>query len=198
MRCPCALLLLIGGLALTACSTLQPPAAPAVIALQRDQLNAFSLSGRFSLRHEGSSHAGRIDWQHDGDRNRLLLSSPFGQAMLEIVGDADGARLSGSDGHSQTASSVDELLQSALAYPLSLSQLADWLRGRHAAGDELVRDALERPQQLRHEDLRIAYEYDSDQPQALPSRLFVDREDGFVLRLSIDQWLPLTPGEQDR
>ena len=38
------------------------------------------------------------------------------------------------------------------------------------------------------EDWRIDYDYDSDDPQALPGRLFVEREGGFTLRLRIDQW----------
>ncbi len=159
-----------------------PPAA------QRDSLHAFTLAGRFSIRHEDKSYVGRLNWRHDGDRNELLLSSPFGQGMAEIVSDGMGARLTGSDGSSQTAATADELLQSVLAYPLSLNQLLDWLRGRNPDGSKLALDDLGRPLHLRHEDWRIDYEYDNDDPQALPGRLFVEREGGFALRLRIDEW----------
>ena len=116
----------------------------------------------------------------------MLLSSPFGQGLAEIVSDAGGARLATSDGSSYTAETADELLQSILAYPLPLSKLLDWLRGRNPDSGTTALDELGRPLSQRHEDWRIAYEYDSDDPQALPGRLFVEREDGFVLRLRID------------
>ena len=114
--------------------------------------------------------------------------------MAEIVSDADGARLTASDGTSHTAASPDALLQSVLGYPLPLSKLVDWVRGRSPDGGKLSVDALGRPLQLRHEDWRIDYQYDSDDPQALPGRLFVEREGILELRLRIDQWQAL-PGE---
>jgi outer membrane lipoprotein LolB len=63
------------------------------------------------------NYAGRLHWRHDGDRDELLLSSPLGQGMAEIVSDASGARLTASDGNSHTAATADELLQSVLGYP---------------------------------------------------------------------------------
>jgi outer membrane biogenesis lipoprotein LolB len=69
-----------------------------------------------------------------------------------------------------------------------LSRLLDWLRGCHPDGGDLALDTQGRPLRLRHEDWRIDYEYDSDDPQALPGRLFVEREGVFELRLRIDEW----------
>jgi hypothetical protein len=40
-------------------------------------------------------------------------------------------------------------------------------------------DPQGRPLQLRQEDWRIDYAYDSDDPQALPDRLFIEREEAF-------------------
>ncbi|MEF8716285.1 MAG: lipoprotein insertase outer membrane protein LolB [Candidatus Accumulibacter necessarius] len=182
-------LYVVGVLVLSACVTPPLPASvPVPIAVERNGLDAFSLSGRFSMRHEGKSYVGQLTWRHDGADNELVLSSPLGQGLAEIISDSGGARLTGSDGRSQTAANADELLQSALAYPLSLSQLLYWLRGRNPDHGKMVRDALGRPLHLSHEDWRIDYDYDSDDPQALPGRLFVEREGGFTLRLRIDQW----------
>lgn len=188
-------LYVVGVLVLTACATPPPPASvPMPIAVERNGLDAFFLSGRFSIRHESKSYVGQLTWRHDGARDELLLSSPFGQGLAEIISDAGGARLTGSDGRSQTAASADELLQSALAYPVSLSQLLGWLRGWNPADGKIARDALGRPLHLSHEDWRIDYDYDSDDPQALPGRLFVEREGGFTLRLRIDEWQRLPAG----
>jgi len=189
-------LLLGAALGLAACTTLPPPPVaqhPAV--LQRDRPQAFALAGRFTLRHAGKSYAGRLDWRHDGEHNELLLSSPLGQTMAEITSDADGAQLRTSDGSTRTAVNIDQLLQSVLDYPLSLNQLLDWLRGRNPDGGRLELDPLGRPLRLLHEDWRVDYAYDSEQTQALPGRLFVEREGGFVLRLRIEEWQPLPAPE---
>ena len=143
------------------------------------------------MRQEGKGYVGRLTWRHAGERDTLVVSSPLGQAMAEIVSDADGALLTGSDGGSQRADSADALLQSAIGYPLPLSRLLDWLRGRDPGGGKITRDEWGRPLQLRHEDWRIDYAYDSDAAQALPGRLFVERADGFELRLRIDEWQTL-------
>ncbi len=190
--------LLVAALALAACGgqPLRPPQPPTT--LQRDQLHDFVLVGRFALRQAAQSYAGRIEWHHGGEGDRLLLASPFGQGMAEIVGDASGARLRRSDGSEETAASSDELLQTVLGQPIGLDRLLTWLRGNHAGDARIERDALGRPLRLQHEDWRIAYEYDDDTPQALPGRIFVERADGFVLRLRIDEWrLPAaTDGRQ--
>ena len=188
-KAPCRHLgLFFAALALAACGSqpVLPQRHPA--ALQRDQLQDFVLVGRFALRHAAQSYTGRIEWHHAGERDRLLLASPFGQGMAEIVGNATGARLRRSDGSEQTAASSDELLQTVLGYPIGLDRLLTWLRGSDVDEGHLERDALGRPLRLQHEDWRIAYEYDDDTPQALPGRLFVEREGGFVLRLRIDEW----------
>jgi outer membrane lipoprotein LolB len=56
-----------------------------------------------------------------GDRDELVLSSPLGQALAEIVSDAGGAFLTAGDGRSQSAANVDSLLQTVLGYPLPLT-----------------------------------------------------------------------------
>jgi outer membrane lipoprotein LolB len=192
IRAQLSAVLLVALLGLTACGS-TPPSAEQASPVRRDELHAFSLAGRFSLRQEGKSYTGRLDWRHADDSDELLLSSPLGQAMAEIVSNPDGARLNSGDGKTQTAASADELLQAVLGYPLPLDKLADWVRGRSPQGGTMAVDALGRPLRLQYEDWRIAYEYDSDEEQALPGRLFVERETLLELRLRIDEWLPLTP-----
>ena len=50
--------------------------------------------------------------------------------------------------------------------------------------------------QLRHEDWRIEYGYDRDDPAALPVRLFAERSGAFELRLRIDGWSALQVQEE--
>jgi outer membrane lipoprotein LolB len=173
--------------------------------LSRDSLAAFMLEGRFSLQHESQSYSGRLHWRHAVDTDEVLLASPLGQGMAEIFSDTHGARLSTGDGKSYSAGSAEALTQQVLGYPLPLTRLADWLRGR-TSGDSLVDapvdsltefDPLGRPLRLRQEGWEVSYQYDNDDAQALPGRLFITREGGFDLRLRIDEWQPLSSPNGD-
>lgn len=180
----------LAALCLSACVSLLPPAQGGAAA-QRSQLESFALEGRFSLRHEEKSYSGHLTWQHVGEKDELLLASPFGQGIAEIVSDRAGARLTASDGKAYAASDAETLTQQVLGYPLPLTALLGWVRGRGAAGDTAVADGFGRPLSLRRELWRIDYEYDNDDPQSLPGRLFVRQAGGLELRLRIDEWRDL-------
>ena len=178
-------------LCLSACASLSPHADRGT-ALQKNQLRSFSLEGRFSLRYEDKSYTGHLSWRHVGGRDAVLLASPFGQGMAEIVSDAAGVVLTAGDGKSYAAPDAETLTQQVLGYPLPLNHLLDWVRARGASGTVDAQDALGRLLRLRQGVWHIAYEYDNDDAQALPGRLFVRREDGLELRLRIDEWRNLT------
>lgn len=187
-------LLLLGALLLYGCANIPSSSSTPPT---RDALAVFALEGRFSLRHEDRNYSGRLSWRHAGLNNELLLSSPFGQGMAEIVTSENGARLTGSDGRVYEASDAETLTRQVLGYPLPLDQLTDWVRGWDATGGIFERDALGRPLRLRHEDWRIDYGYASDDPKAPPDRIFAVRSGGFELRLRIDEWSSSSPGNRE-
>ena len=168
--------------------------AATVAATRRDALDDFSLEGRFSLRHEEQNYSGRLSWRHSGADNELLLASPFGQGLAQLTTSERGAQLTMSDGQVYAAADSELLTRQVLGYPLPLAQLTDWVRGRGARGDFEL-DGSGRPLRLRYDDWRIDYEYDSDDPQALPGRLVARRDDGLELRLRIDEWTALLPAK---
>lgn len=176
---------LLGALLLSACSVL-PQASRQLTTL--DHPDSFAIHGRFSLTHEDKNYLGRLDWRHDGPNDTLILSSPLGQALAEIVSDASGARMTQSNGRSHAADSAAQLIESLLGYPLPLDKLVDWLRGSDARDGQRSYDALGRLQSRQDAAWRIDYEYDADDKHALPARLFVERADGLRLRLRIEQW----------
>ncbi len=179
--------LFLGGCAVLSAS---PGAVP-----QRDALTSFSLEGRFSLRHEDKNYSGRLSWRHEGESNTLLLASPFGQGLAEITTTTNGAQLTTSDGKGYAAADAETLTQQVLGYPLPLAQLTDWVRGRSATDGVTELDGYGRLLRLRHEGWNIDYGYDSDEPQAPPSRIFAERSGGLELRLRIDEWTSLPPGK---
>jgi len=173
------------------CASLSP--SPTSAPPAREALDAFALEGRFSLRHENKNYSGKMSWRHQGADNTLLLSSPVGQGMAEITTRENGAQLTTSDGKLYTAADAETLTRQVLGYPLPLVQLTDWVRGRDDAPGLAERDAFGRPLRLSHQDWRIEYGYEGDDPAAAPSRIFAERTGGLELRLKIDEWTSLTP-----
>ncbi|WP_153111733.1 lipoprotein insertase outer membrane protein LolB [Propionivibrio limicola] len=186
-----AFALVVAGWLVGGCASLSEPAVdgPVVALTGREPLEDFALNGRFSLRYEDKNFSGRLSWQHRGRSDALLLASPFGQGMAEIAASDSEARLLTSDGRSYVAADVETLTRDVLGYPLPLSQLTDWVRGKVIEG-RLERDSRGRPSRLRHEDWRIDYEYAGEDPQALPSLIIAERLGAFELRLRIDEWTP--------
>ena len=182
-----ALCVLAATLLLGACASLPTERAGP----PRAALETFALEARFALRFEEKNYSGRLSWRHQGGDDALLLSSPFGQGIAEIVSDAAGARLTTSDGRSFAAADAGALTQQFLGYPLPLSRLVDWVRAREGVGEVVQRDAYARPLRLHHEDWRIAYDYAGAEADALPVLIFAERADGFELRLRIDAWTNL-------
>lgn len=185
--------LVLAALLVAGCAVLGPSptggAAPS-----RDALDDFALEGRFSLRHENQSYSGRLSWRHAGAKDEVLLASPFGQGIAQISADDRGAQLTTGDGKSYTASDSETLTREVLGYPLPLARLSDWLRARGGAGRSEL-DGQGRLLRLRDAGWRIDYEYDGEHAQALPSRLFAQRDDGIELRLRIDEWTSLPPAQ---
>ena len=186
-----AVLLFVSAFFLSGCAGLRPvPEAPIP---SRETLDAFSLEGRFSLRHEDKNYSGRLSWRHAGASNELLLASPFGQGIAQITTSASEARLTMSDGQEYSADNAETLTRQVLGYPLPLAQLTDWVRGRGAEAG--TRDERGRLSRLQHEGWSIDYGYDGDDPLAPPSRIFAERTGGIELRLRIDEWSSLSSGD---
>jgi outer membrane lipoprotein LolB len=169
--------------------------APDSAAPSREALDAFSLEGRFSLRHEEKNYSGRLSWRHAGMNNELLLSSPFGQGMAEIKTSESGARLTTSDGKLYSASDTETLTKQVHGYPLPLVPLTDWIRGRATAGGISELDEQGRLLRLRQEGWTIDSSYEGNDPKEPPARIIAERAGGFELRLRIDEWNSLSSGE---
>lgn len=190
LRALSRIVIVVSASLLAGCAAL-PTTAPDAAALSRHALDDFMIEGRFSVRQDEQNHSGRLRWKHAGGSDEVLLASPFGQGVAEIVADARSATLTTSDGKTYSAADSESLTEQVLGYRLPLSLLADWVRGRLVPERIAERDALGRPVAMRHEDWRVAYEYDSDAPDALPGRLFAERIGVFELRLRIDEWTRL-------
>ena len=170
---------------LAGCASLPPPPMPA-----RDALRDFALDGRFALRvsrpdQPAQSSAGRLSWIHQQDSDRIQLANPLGYAVAEIETSPGRSRLRTANGQIHEASDPETLLESVTGQRLPLSRLPGWLLGR---GEQINRDTQGRPAQLREAGWQVDYSYDSDAPDALPSRLNIRYPEEIELKLRIETW----------
>lgn len=174
-------------LALTACASLEPMSASAVA--RRGETGVFSIEGRFSLRHENNSYAGRLAWHHGPAMDRIFLMNPFGQGVAEIARDAEGVRLVTADRAVREAADPETLVQEVLGYPLPLAGMADWLLARAPEGAAVQRDELGRLARFTHAGWEIEYDYpEASTADTLPWRLHARHGELLDLKLRIDDW----------
>ncbi|MCU0803851.1 MAG: lipoprotein insertase outer membrane protein LolB [Burkholderiales bacterium] len=166
---------------LAGCATLPPPAAP----LAGD---AFEVTGRFAARHGAEGGSGRIQWRHSAAEDDLVVSNPLGQGIARITRREGVYTLETADDRRFTSTDADALAAQALGWPLPVSGLPDWLRGRPVAGRPAVveRGANGEPIRLEQDGWRVEY-LAFDDAGMLPTRLKVSRGD-LDLRFSIESW----------
>lgn len=120
----------LAALWLAACAELPAADGPLGLGPPLSYLNA---DGRISLRQgEQLSHM-RFRWEHTPQGDVLLLMSPLGQGVAELVRDADGARLVQPNQATITAATLPQLAQRVFGASLPLEAVVDWLRGAQPA-----------------------------------------------------------------
>jgi len=149
---------------LAACAQVEvrPPAGPL----------EFSLAGRIAARYGKDAFTGNIAWRHVKSGDELLISTPTGQGVAQIVRQGDAVVLKTSDGREYRAADSESLTERVLGFPLPLEGLAAWVQGKPSSA-------------LEGRGWKIEYqEYDAQQR---PTRMRVSNQ-GVELRLAISQW----------
>jgi outer membrane lipoprotein LolB len=145
----------------------------------------FEMSGRLSARHGETGVAAGFRWHHAPGTDELVLSTPFGQALARLSGNADGVVLERQDGGASRSGDWESLTREALGVPVPVHGLAWWVRGTpHPASAHVVeRDTGGRATVLRQDGWEIVYGYRDDGAQ--PSRLVLVYP-GIEVRLALD------------
>jgi outer membrane lipoprotein LolB len=132
----------------------------------------FSLAGRIAARSGTEAFTGNIAWRHALTGDELLISTPTGQGIAQIVRQGDAVVLKTAEGQEYRARDSESLTARVLGFPLPLEGLAQWVQGKPSPA-------------LENHGWRIEYqEYDE---QKRPTRMRVSNE-GAELRLAISQW----------
>jgi outer membrane lipoprotein LolB len=178
----CAGFALAAVLLVTGCAVpVREPATAA--ATHADQ--AFESSGRFSARRDQEGVAGQFAWTHDGERDVLVLSTPTGQALARMSGDAGSVAVEFADGRQERAQDWERLTERVLGVPIPVRGLAYWIRALpHPGSAHLAEpDPQGRTSVLRQDGWEIVYGY---RDGADPARLRMSYP-GVELRLAIDE-----------
>jgi outer membrane lipoprotein LolB len=157
-----AALLLAAVLAACAHVEIRPPDGPL----------EFSLAGRIAARYGAESFSGNIAWRHARHGDELLISTPTGQGVAQILRQGDAVQLKTAEPRVYRDSDAESLTQRVLGFPVPINGLADWVRGRPAP-------------QLEARGWKVEYQdYDTERR---PSRMRLTYQ-GIELRLAISQW----------
>lgn len=160
--------LIPGLLVLAGCAV--APALPPRPAL--DEISAFTLTGRLSVRQGEQRHHLSLSWRHTTARDELLLATPFGQGVAEIVREEAGARLKLADGREIVAADAAALAETVFGVRLPLTTSARWLLGEVGETEGWTVRVLAREREA---------------PNALPTLIEFERGD-IAVRLKVDAW----------
>ena len=136
-------------------------------------ITQFAFVGRLAVRQGETRHHVNIDWRHDAQRDEILLTTPLGQGVAELVRDAGGARLTLADKRRYASADWSALSRQVFGFPLPLGASARWLLGDIAATEGWRVTVVER---------------EGATPDALPTVIELERDD-IAVRLKIDEWL---------
>jgi outer membrane lipoprotein LolB len=162
------------------------------------EAEAFGFSGRIALRQQDHYVSGGIRWRHQAARDDILLLSPLGQGVMQIVRDTEGAALRTSDDKEYRAADAEQLAWNVTGWRIPVSGLVYWVRGVPRPGSiaHEERDAMGRLQLLTQDDWRIEYQTYADAPDTtLPRRMVLTRPE-FEIKLVIDSWEPAAAGTE--
>ena len=155
----------------------------------------WSFEGRVAINNAGKGGNGRIDWQQDGPRYVISLSSPVTRQSWRLIGDthSEAGRLEGLEGGVREGEDAEALLLEATGWDIPVNALARWVQGLSAEGlpgENQSFSTAGRLQTVEQAGWRIDYPewFDAagEQPQ-LPRRIEA-RRDRATVRLIVDRW----------
>ncbi|HET7098312.1 MAG TPA: outer membrane lipoprotein LolB, partial [Casimicrobiaceae bacterium] len=150
----------------------------------------FAIDGRLSARQGKDAVAISFSWTHAPPRDDLVVSTPLGQSVAELSGDASVKRveLRTADGRTEVASDWGALTERAVGVALPVEGLASWAQAAPRANSphSTETDAVGRTGVLRQDGCEIVYTYGSDSTRR-PSGIRIACHD-LEMRIAIDRW----------
>lgn len=153
-------------------------------------LRDFALDGRLALRQPERSDVLQIEWQHQGGRDRIALSTPLGSQVMLLEEQPGRVRLTLPGRAPVEADNDQVLMRQLVGYTLPVQDLAEWVTGKVPDNPSMVSEGEGADRVLRFADngwtgsLTRWRGVGADQ---LPGLVTVSR-DQLQVRLVIDRW----------
>jgi outer membrane lipoprotein LolB len=132
----------------------------------------FSFAGRIAARYGKESFTGNVAWRHARSGDELLISTPTGQGVAQIVRQGDAVLLKTAEPREYRDSDPEALTERVLGFRIPIDGLADWVQGKPSP-------------HLEARGWRV--EYQERDAQGRPTRIRLTYQ-GIELRLAISQW----------
>jgi outer membrane lipoprotein LolB len=157
---------------------------------------SFQLEGRVSVKSSEENFSGGMLWNHDRQRENLLLRTPLGQGVAELQGSPGGVSLKDADGRLYQAEDAEQLVRQVVGMTLPMKGLAWWVVGHPRPNSRFSSEADERGRLsvLKQDGWRIEfsrYGTHADARQAnveLPGKLVARGGEDLEIRLVVDRW----------
>jgi len=159
-------------------------------AVEISAIHDWSLVAKISLDDGDDGGSGKLQWDVSGDSANLDFHGAMGRGAWHLRIDSDAAVLSEASGETQTANSVNDLIQRRIGWPLPVDALQWWVRGLAAPGavDEEQFDSSGLLTHLEQFGWSIKINrYKTFAGLDLPVRLDA-RRDEFRVKLAIGRW----------
>lgn len=188
-------------LLLAACA--HTPRAPADLAWSAEEMariTRFDIRGKVGFRRGETGGSATLLWQQDNERYRLIASGPLGAGSVRIDGNGTQVRIENSSGMRESSDPAG-LLAEAIGWPVSVNNLAYWVRGLAAPavnGDtaEITTNPDGQPTLIRQQGWEVALDrWQPDGGRILPHKVVATGGDSRVTLL-IERWVtpaPATP-----
>lgn len=149
----------------------------------------FQIIGRVAVQYDGQAFSGGLRWRHTLAADEMLLSSPLGQGVAQIVRDVSGITLvNAADQQTYHAQDAEALTEGVLGWRLPLAGMAYWVRGKAAPGANQPRYEAGQLVRLDQDGWQIDYLGHSQiNGEQFPKKIFLQRGD-LDIRLVIDEW----------
>lgn len=179
--------------AISACQTLPQSAStqkPATTGEIRS--GTFNCGGKLFVRYntQGKSQQfpGRFDWSQQGDKLEIQIYSPVGQTVARITEQPDQASLEQPGKPAILSTSLDQLLEEVLRYPLPASGMKHWLQGNIKSTDGQIRQL--NPEDLSLEQngwkLRFASWYSAGKPKRIDISGYTEQAGEVIIQIVLD------------
>jgi outer membrane lipoprotein LolB len=132
----------------------------------------FSLAGRIAARSGKDAFTGNIAWRHARDGDEMLITTPTGQGVAQIIRQGDAVVLKTSEPREYRAADSEELTQRVLGFRLPIEGLAETVQGKPSPS-------------IEGRGWKVEYQEFDDQRR--PTRLRLTNA-GAEVRLAIHQW----------